>query len=90
MKLMLHISTVKLAFVACIFIFAQSFLIRPEAVRHARSALISLKDAQGRMADVSADVIRNLELINSLGRKQKVGTLSGNGKSVVVFLRHLG
>jgi hypothetical protein len=39
---------------------------------------------------VTTDVLRNIQLENALGEKVKLGSLMGDGKSVVVFLRHLG
>lgn len=39
---------------------------------------------------VTGSLLKSLELTNVEGKKVKVGTLTGNGKSVVVFLRHLG
>lgn len=39
---------------------------------------------------VSADTLKGLELTNIDGKRISVGSLTGNGKSVVVFLRHMG
>eukprot|EP00965_Chrysotila_dentata_P196938 6177898-Pleurochrysis_carterae.AAC.3 len=39
---------------------------------------------------VTADKLRSLTLVNSKGERVTVGSQIGDGKSVVVFLRHLG
>jgi hypothetical protein len=41
-------------------------------------------------SDVSAVLLRSLELFDQNGMKQYLGSLMGDDKSVVVFLRHLG
>lgn len=39
---------------------------------------------------VTAEKLKNLRLTNVEGETVTVGSLTGNGKSVVVFLRHMG
>ena len=39
---------------------------------------------------VTASLLRNLELTDYTGKKKTIGSVVGNNKSVVVFLRHLG
>ena len=39
---------------------------------------------------VTASILKNLELTDYEGKKRQVGSLTGEDKSVVVFLRHLG
>lgn len=40
--------------------------------------------------DVSAELLRSLTVINVKGEQVKLGTVMGQEKSVVIFLRHLG
>lgn len=40
--------------------------------------------------EVTAEMLKSLQLTNVDNQKISVGSLTGNGKSVVVFLRHLG
>jgi len=39
---------------------------------------------------VNVNLMKSLELTDANGVKKKLGDVMGNGKSVVVFLRHLG
>jgi len=39
---------------------------------------------------VSAKKLKDLSLINASGTTKKVGELSGDSKSIIIFLRHLG
>lgn len=41
-------------------------------------------------SDVSPELLRSLELFDPNGIKKDLGSLMGDEKSVVVFLRHLG
>lgn len=41
-------------------------------------------------SEVSAVLLRSLELFDQDGAKKDLDSLMGDGKSVVIFLRHLG
>jgi len=39
---------------------------------------------------VTADTLRSMDLADSTGARRVSGEILGDGKSVVIFLRHLG
>jgi len=47
-------------------------------------------DTPMKVSDVSANLVKSLELFDKDGTQKKLGSLMGDDKSVVVFLRHLG
>ena len=61
------------------------------------SSSTSLRMFQSKQEDtkvgdalVNVNLMKSLELTDANGIKKKLGDVMGNGKSVVVFLRHLG
>ena len=47
-------------------------------------------DIKIKTTEVNAETLRSLTLFNTKGEQERLGTLMGDGDSVVVFLRHLG
>lgn len=74
---------------------AEALHFGSKSLRSARTMISQLNSSptssilvNGKM--VTASLLKSLELTNVEGKKVNVGNLTGNGKSVVVFLRHLG
>jgi len=58
--------------------------------RFTRSIIRASTELSPKTSDVTAPMIRALELFDAAGMKQDLGSVMGDDKSVVVFLRHLG
>jgi hypothetical protein len=58
--------------------------------RFTRTITRATTDLRPQTSDVTAPMIRALELFDAAGMKQDLGSIMGADKSVVVFLRHLG
>lgn len=55
-----------------------------------RTVMRMAGDTPMKVSDVSANLVKSLELFDKDGTQKKLGSLMGDDKSVVVFLRHLG
>jgi hypothetical protein len=85
---MLHQSLLLIALyclLSCCFSFQSNGIFRKQSLQLSSSKTVEIN---GKV--ISATLLKSLQLTNADGKKAKVGDLTGNGKSVVVFLRHLG
>eukprot|EP01031_Cornospumella_fuschlensis_P043213 gene43213-52825_t len=71
-----------------VFFCSHAFFVPGRASTSVRSALYA-QEVQIEGRSVTADLLRGLELTNSLGETQTIGSLAGPDKSIVLFLRHL-
>lgn len=71
---------------------SNKLLSRPLVTSTSLNMFQSKQDEKKQVGDVLVDVnlLKSLELNDVNGNRKKLGTVMGNGKSVVVFLRHLG
>lgn len=74
--------------------YAFRFVSRHASVKSARSLSMSAapEPAAVKVGEkmVNADTFRDFELLDLYGTKRSINEVMGPGKSVVIFLRHLG